>query len=528
MSLVKKFASVGGATAASRVLGFVREAMIGAALGAGPVADAFYAAFAFPNLFRRLFAEGAFNSAFVPMFARKVEQGGLAAARQFAEEVMAVLILALGILTVLAILFMPGLVATVVAPKFADTPDKFNQTVELTRIMFPYLMAMSLMAMLSGIMNSFRKYFLAALAPVLLNVVMVAVLWVAMRQGLSQDDTGTWLAWGVTVSGVLQLGVLVWAVLNEKFLPALRLPRLTPEVKRLLVLMGPALLTGGVVQINLMIGRIIASGQDGAIALLNYADRINQLPLGIIGIAIGVVLLPELARALGAGRADEAAHLQNRSLEFGLGITVPAAIALIVMPVPIVNILYERGAFTAETTALTASALAAFAWGLPAYVLIKVLQPAFFAREDMKRPLYFSMAGVAANIALSFALFPSMGHVGIALATALSAWLQVALLMFGLAAKSMFKPSALTMRRIVMIAVSGMMMGGLLWGAQMALPGWFASPSTLVRIMTTLGVIMVAGIAYLALALATGALDRAELKRALRRRRKTEQAPASE
>jgi putative peptidoglycan lipid II flippase len=519
VSLIAKFASVGGATAASRFLGFVREAMIGAALGAGPVADAFYAAFAFPNLFRRLFAEGAFNSAFVPLFARKVEQSGLESAKRFAEEVMAVLILALGVLTVLAIIFMPGLVATVVAPKFADTPDKFNQTVELTRIMFPYLMAMSLMAMLSGIMNSFRKYFLAALAPVLLNVTMIAVLWVAMRRGLSQDEVGVWLAWGVTVSGLLQLGVLIYAVLKEKFLPGFRAPKLTPEVKRLLVLMGPALLTGGVVQINLMIGRIIASGQDGAIALLNYADRINQLPLGIIGIAIGVVLLPELARALGAGRTDEAAHLQNRSLEFGLGITVPAAIALIVMPVPIVNILYERGAFTAETTAMTASALAAFAAGLPAYVLIKVFQPAFFAREDMKRPLYFSVAGVVANIALSFALFPSLGHVGIALATAISAWLQVALLIIALAAKSMFRPSAVTLRRLVMVAVSGTIMGGLLVGAQMALPGWFASPSTLVRVATTLGSIAVAGLAYLALALLTGALDRNELKGALRRRR---------
>jgi putative peptidoglycan lipid II flippase len=279
-----------------------------------------------------------------------------------------------------------------------------------------------------------------------------------------------------------------------------------------------------VVQINLMIGRIIASGQDGAIALLNYADRINQLPLGIIGIAIGVVLLPELARALGAGRAEEAAHLQNRSLEFGLGITVPAAIALIVMPVPIVNILYERGEFTAETTALTAAALAAFAWGLPAYVLIKVLQPAFFAREDMKRPLYISVAGVVANVGLSFALFPSMGHVGIALATALAAWLQVALLVFGLASKNLFKPSALTMRRLLMIALSGTAMGGLLAAAQWALPGWFASPSTLIRIITTLGVIAVAGVAYLALAIASGALDRDELKRALRRRRKAADA----
>jgi putative peptidoglycan lipid II flippase len=520
MSLIKKFASVGGATAASRVLGFVREAMIGAALGAGPVADAFYAAFAFPNLFRRLFAEGAFNSAFVPMFARKVEAEGMAGAKRFAEEVMAVLIVVLGVLTVIAILFMPSLVATVVAPRFADTPDKFANTVDLTRIMFPYLMAMSLMAMMSGIMNSLRKYFIAALAPVLLNVVMVVVLWAAMARGLDQIATGRWLAWGVMVSGLLQLGVLVFAVFRENLLPAFRMPVLTPEVKRLLVLMGPALLTGGVIQINLMVGRIIASGQDGAIALLNYADRINQLPLGVIGIAIGVVLLPELSRALGGGRMDEAAHLQNRSLEFAVAITLPAAIALIIMPVPIVNILYERGAFTPETTALTAKALAGFAAGLPAFVLIKVLQPAYFAREDMKRPLYFSIAGVIANIALSLLLFPTLGHVGIALATTIAAWLQVVLLAVMLWRAELFRPSAATLLQLGKITLCGLAMGALIFVMLLAAPGWFASASALVRTMTTLGAIMIAGSAYLALALATGGLNRQDFTQLMKRRNK--------
>lgn len=519
MSLIKKFASVGGATMASRVLGFVREAMIGAALGAGPVADAFYAAFAFPNLFRRLFAEGAFNSAFVPMFARKVEVEGLAAAKLFAEEVLSVLILALGVLTVLALIFMPSLVGTVVAPLFKDTPDKFNLTVDLTRIMFPYLMAMSLMAMFSGIMNSFRKYFLAALAPVLLNILMVAVLWAAMGRGLTQNQIGTWLAWSVTVAGLLQLGVLVYAVLKEKFLPGLRLPKLTPEVKKLLILMGPAMLTGGVIQINIMIGRIIASGQDGAIALLNYADRINQLPLGVIGVAIGVVLLPELARALAAGDAKEAKHLQNRSLEFAFGITLPAAVAMIVMPVPLVNILYERGAFTAEITAAAAQALAAFAGGLPAFVLIKVLQPAFFAREDMKRPLYFSIVGVAANIVISLALFPSIGHVGIALATTISAWMQTALLAAVLWQKDLFRPSGSTLLRLAKSLVCGLIMGVFIWLALENFPHYFASPSTWVRVLTTLATVTLGGFLYLALALMTGALDKGELTRLLRRKR---------
>ena len=334
MSLFGKFLGVGGATSASRVLGFVREAMIAAALGAGPVADAFYAALRFPNLFRRLFAEGAFNSAFVPIFAKEVEANGEESAAQFAGEVFSVLALVLAVLTAIALAFMPFLAATVIAPAFQDTPDKFDLTVLLARIMFPYLAAMSLVAMLSGVLNSFRKYFLAALAPVLLNIVLIGVLLMALNTGWDDRLVGVALAIGVVVAGLLQLGLLVYGLMRLGFRFSPKRPRLTPQVKRLLTLAAPAALTGGIVQINLVIGQIIASQQDGAIALLNYADRIYQLPLGVIGIAIGVVLLPELARALGAGEQKTALTLQNRSLEFGLGLTVPAAVALALTPVP--------------------------------------------------------------------------------------------------------------------------------------------------------------------------------------------------
>lgn len=301
MSLFGKFLGVGGATSASRVLGFVREALIAAALGAGPVADAFYAALRFPNLFRRLFAEGAFNSAFVPIFAKEVETNGEDSAARFAGEVFSVLALVLAALTALALIFMPFLAATVIAPAFQDTPEKFDLTVLLARVMFPYLAAMSLVAMLSGVLNSFRKYFLAALAPVLLNIVLVAVLLAAMRLGWDDRSIGLALGIGVVTAGLLQLALLVYGVVRLGFRFTPKSPRLTPKIRRLLVLAAPAALTGGIVQINLVIGQIIASQQDGAIALLNYADRLYQLPLGVIGIAIGVVLLPELSRALGAG-----------------------------------------------------------------------------------------------------------------------------------------------------------------------------------------------------------------------------------
>lgn len=363
MSLIKKFASVGSATMASRVLGFVREALIAAALGAGPVTDAFYAAFRFPNLFRRLFAEGAFNTAFIPLFAKEMEGGGVKAAQKFGEDVLAVLVTVLLLLSALAMIFMPFLVATVVAPGFADTPEKFDLTVVMTQIMFPYLFCMSLVAMMSGIMNSMRKFFLAALVPVLLNVILIAVLATALLADFAPREAGIWLAWGVFISGFAQLGILAFAVRAHGFGMRLHFPRMTPAVKRLMVLMGPALLTGGIMQINLLVGQIIASQQDKAISFLNFADRINQLPLGVIGIAVGVVLLPELARALKAGDTKDAQHLQNRSLEFALGLTVPAAVGLIVMPAAIVSLLFERGAFTPEDTQMTALALAAICHG---------------------------------------------------------------------------------------------------------------------------------------------------------------------
>lgn len=519
MSLVKKFAAVGGATSISRAAGFLREAMMAAVLGTGPAADAFYAALRFPNLFRRLFAEGAFNTAFIPLFAKELEGGGPDAARRFAEHVVSVLLVWLLLISGLAILFMPFLVSTILAPGFSEDPEKFDLTVLLTRIMFPYLLCMSLVAMLSGILNSMRRYFLAAFVPILFNVVLTIVLFAALWVGLDETTTGIWLAWGVFASGVAQLFFLMWGVRREGFSMRMRPPRLTPDVKRLLVLMGPALLTGGVTQINLLVGQIIASAQDGAIAILSYADRINQLPLGVIGIAIGVVLLPELSRSLKAGDFEDAQHLQNRSLEFALGLTLPAAVGFMLFAGPLVNIVFERGAFTAEATALTAAALAAFATGLPAYVLIKVFSPAYFARLDMKSPMWFSAIAVAVNIAGSLILFPVYGHVGIALATSIAAWLNFALLAAVLWRRGDFRPSATTLRRVAMIVLASVAMGAVVLGLDLALASWLASPSLGRRFVAVMAVIGIAALVYFAIVIATGAVDRRQLLGMLRRRR---------
>lgn len=520
MSLIKKFASVGGATSASRVLGFVREALIASVLGAGPVADAFYAAFRFPNLFRRLFAEGAFNSAFVPLFAKELEGEGEEAAAKFAGEIFSVLFLILLVITVVAIAFMPTLVATIIAPAFAEAPGgKFELTTTLARIMFPYLMAMSLVAMLSGILNSLRRYFIAAIAPVALNVVLIVLLLIAIYFELDAARVGILMAVGVLISGIVQLGLLIFGLKQTGFSFRPRRPRMSSKVKRLLSLAAPAALTGGIIQINLVVGQIIASQQDGAIALLSYADRLYQLPLGIIGIAIGVVLLPELSRALRAKDETEALSLQNRSIEFALALTVPAAVALAIMPAPIIAVVFERGAFTAETTALTAAALAAFAWGLPSFVLIKVFQPAYFAREDMRTPMWFSLISLVVNAGFSITLFPIYGHVGIAVATSIAGWITALLLGGQLWRTHQFRPSARTLKRCAMILVASVAMGFaiylcILWGGDL-----FAQSNILIRIILLGITIGVAMAVYFPLAIATDAIDRGALRRVVKRRK---------
>lgn len=523
MGLFAKFASVGGATAASRVLGFVREAMIAATLGAGPVADAFYAAFRFPNLFRRLFAEGAFNAAFIPLFAKSVEADGDnitgGEAERFAGEVFSVLATILVTLTAIAIIAMPFLVNTIIAPAFSDTPDKFDLTVTLARIMFPYLAFMSLVAMLSGILNAFRHYFVAALAPVLLNVVLIGVLCYAVWFDLDDPALGVALAIGVVLAGVLQLGALVIGLRQTGFSFRPRKPKLSPQVRRLLVLAAPAALTGGIVQINLVIGQIIASAQDGAIALLSYADRLYQLPLGVIGIAISVVLLPELSRALKANDGPEVLSLQNKSLEFGLGLTVPAAVALALIPGPVIAIVFERGAFTPETTALTAAALAAFAIGLPSFVLIKVFQPAYFAREDMRTPMWISLFSVAVNVAVSLALFPRYGHVGIAVATTVSGWCNAAMLGGLLWRRNAFRPSASTLVRVLKITICAMVMGGFLVAWFGAFGTAFDAGNILQRLAIFLPALVLCMVIYFGLALLSGGMDKAALMRSLRRKR---------
>ncbi|KKB07870.1 murein biosynthesis integral membrane protein MurJ [Devosia chinhatensis] len=476
MSLFRNFVSVSALTLVSRLAGFVRDALMAAVLGTGPAADAFFAAFRFPNLFRRLFAEGAFNTAFVPMFSGALEREGEDGARLLAARIMSWLVAMLIVVTILVEIFMPQIMVAFV-PGFVEDTEKFELTVLLTRIMFPYLACMSLMAAYGAILNTLGRFFAAAFAPVLLNLVNIAML-VPLATFFVQDPASAtiWVAIATMGGGIAQL-VLVWAAIERAgFRPRLSLPRFDPEVRRFWVLAIPAILAGGITQINIFVGTIIASGADNAISVLSYADRLYQLPLGIIGIAIGTVLLPELSRHLKGGREVEARASQDQALFVSMLLTMPAAFALMALAEPIVRVLFERGAFDVLATRQTAEALVAFSAGLPAYVLIRVLQPGFFAREDTITPTLFAGASVVANIAISLWLFPSLLHVGIAIATAASSWLNVVLLAGTLALRGHFRLTGGQWRGQLAILLVALVMGAALYlladrGAAHLVPG---------------------------------------------------------
>jgi putative peptidoglycan lipid II flippase len=518
MKLYRSIVTVSGFTAISRVLGFIRDMLTAAVLGAGPIADAFFVAFRLPNLFRSLFAEGAFNSAFVPLMSKKLQEGGRDLGRSFAEEALAVLLTALLIVTLLAEIAMPWLV-TLIAPGFSGNPEKFDLAVLLTRITFPYLLCMSLTALSAGMLNAMGRFAAAAAAPILLNLVSITSMLIAISLHLHNDPQAAMiLAWGVTVSGFAQLSLLAIAARRQGMDLGFRLPRLSPDVKRLFVLAGPGVVTAGITQINLFIGTMIASLAEGAVSYLYYADRINQLPLGIVGIAIGVVLLPELSQKLASGNRAAAMHSHNRALEFALILTLPAAVALCVVPQPIIQVLFQRGAFSAADTDAVSWALAAFAVGLPASVLIRVFLPGFFAREDTRTPMIFAGISAGVNIVGSLSLFFIIGHVGIAIATSLAAWTNAVMLGATLIRRGHFEMDAALKKRGTLIALACVAMGLALWGAALPLEPYFPPSNALIVRVTALGLLVAAGaLVYLATAQATGAVNAKALWRAVKR-----------
>lgn len=506
-------------TMASRVLGFFRDVLMASLLGTGPIADAFVVAFRFPNLFRRLFGEGAFNSAFVPLFAKRLEGEGPDKARGFAEEAFSGLFFVLLIFLALAELAMP-LLMYLFAPGFAEDPEKFNLTILLTRIAFPYLLFMSLVALLGGVLNSLNRFLVAAAAPVVLNVVMISVLLALRFAGFGESATsGQALVWAVSFAGLLQFIVLYIAAAKAGMKLRLRKPSYSDGMKRMVMLGIPGVIAGGITQLNLVISTIIASHQASAASWLYYADRIYQLPLGVVGVAIGIVLLPEISRQLRKGDNPGVFNSQNRAIELSLFLTVPASIALVAIPYPIIQVLFQHGAFTQADTQASASALAAFAAGLPAFVLIKIFSPGFFAREDTKTPMYFAGLGVVTNIAGALILFPYIGHVGIALATTVAGWLNALLLGVTLNRRGFFKIDDQLKFKLPRILASSLIMGVFLLGAIYLFQPYFEGGTAfLLRVGLLASMVILGAVIYFGLSFLTGAFSKVDFRTALKRK----------
>lgn len=509
--LVRSFVTVGSWTLLSRVVGFARDVMMAAYLGAGPVAEAFLIAFSLPNMFRRFFAEGAFNMAFVPMFAKKLEAGE--DAEGFARDAFNGLAGILILFTVLGTMAMPWLVWAMASGFAGDA--RFDLAVTFGRISFSYILFISLVALLSGVLNSFGRFTEASFVPVLMNMMFIGAMLIAAMAGW---DMGLTLAWTVPLTGIAQLAFTWYWAHRAGFRLKLGWPRMTPELKRLAIIAAPAVLAGGVVQINLLVGRQVASFTEGAVAWLSYADRLYQLPLGVVGIAIGVVLLPDLSRRLRAGDSDGGRASFNRGAEFALALTLPAAVALMVIAMPLVTVLFQRGAFGAVDATNTALALAAYGLGLPAFVLQKVLQPLYYAREDTRRPFNYAVVSMVVNAGFAISLVPVIGFMAAALATTVSGWVMVWQLWRG--SRGMGEAAHMDARfrsRIPRIAVASLLMGGVLWGASVALGPMLGTEGW--RYLGLLILVLAGVVSYFASGTLIGAFRLSDFRSALRRQR---------
>jgi putative peptidoglycan lipid II flippase len=513
MSLGRAVATVGGFTLLSRVVGFIRDVVLSAVLGSGAVADAFFVAFKLPNFFRRLFAEGAFSAAFVPLFSRELQDRGRAEAIAFARQAHAALLLVLVPFSIVLMTGMPWVVA-LLAPGLSDDASTF--AVEFGRIAFPYLLFISLASLYGGVLNSIDRFAHVAATPILLNLALIgAVL------GLTPllPNSGYAASIGVAIAGLLQWLWLLIACARDNIGMKLVRPRWTERVARLVKLATPVAIGGGVQQISTMLDVVWASLLPvGTISALYYADRIAQLPLGVVGIAIGTALLPLLARQLRAGESESAMANQNRAIEFGLLFSLPATVALWLLADPIIRVLFQRGQFGPEDTWRTSGALAAFAVGLPAFVLVKALTPGFFAREDTRTPLNVAIVAIVVNVALNIAFLygTTLAHVGIALATSLSGWLNAVVLAAVLRRRAHWiADRRLTSRSLrTLLATAGM--GAALWGALVLLAPTLAHAN--VRgAMALLGVCLLGLVVYAALGALLGIVRLAELRYVMRR-----------
>jgi putative peptidoglycan lipid II flippase len=524
MKLGRALATIGSWTLLSRVLGFARDILIARYLGAGFASDCFNAAFRLPNLFRSLFAEGAFSSAFVPAFAREMREdvGGLEAARRFAEDVLAVFIPALLIFSIIAQILMPWIVQGLFGG-FADTLGKINFTIYLCRLTFPYLMLISLAALLGGILNSLSKFSAMAAAPIFLNLSLITAVLIWQPGGAIASDqktTATAQAIAVSIAGILQFGLLLWSCHRAGVTLKLRLPRLNDKVKNMLRVIVPAAIGSGVYQVSQFINSFFASHlPQGAMSHLFYADRLNQLPLGIVGIALGTAILPTISRHIADNNSAAANDVHNRAAEIALLVCLPATAALAICALPLTQTFFLHGAFTQEDARWTAQALIGLVIGLPAYVLIRVLTPGFFARGDTKTPVKTAAVGLGINIILNVIVMDRFHVLGLAVATAIGAWVNCSLLYYVLHSQGHVIADAQFKKRLVRQLLATMVMAAIVGTLVYLLQSNFVG--TLHTRIVTLAIIVVSGIiSYLGVGASVGAFDNAQLKTVLRRKSK--------
>jgi putative peptidoglycan lipid II flippase len=488
--VIGRIFTVGGFTLLSRLTGFARDIVLAAVLGAGPIADAFFVAFRIPNHFRAIFAEGAFNAAFVPAYARVRQQGGADPARLFADRVFVLLLISQLLLLAIALAFMPGVVG-LLAWGFREDPNRFALAVELTRITFPYLLLISLVTLYGGILNALGRFATPAAAPILLNLSMILALALAMFF----PTPGHAAAWGVFLAGCLEallVGADAW---RGGDLPRLRWPRLDEEVKGFLKRFFPATIGSAETQIALFADTIIASFlATGAISALYYADRLNQLPIGVIGVAVGTVLLPEMASRLAAGDERGARHAQNRAVELTLLLSIPCVVAFLLVPDLIMRALFGRGAFTEADAAAAAATLAAYAIGLFPFVLLRSVTVTFLARGDTITPVKALAVAVAVNVALKIAFWKmtTLAQVGLAFATSIGAWVNIALLLWFARRKGLLTIDDRLKRSAGKLALAGLALAAAIALGARLVPGLFAKWPAL-RAESTLAVLAVIG-----------------------------------
>ena len=517
MNLYKTMGSIGGLTMVSRVLGFVREMIVARVLGASAAADVFTLAFLIPNLFRRLFGEGAFSSGFVPLFSQRLNEdadGG--AARRFAEEVLAVFLPLLLVVTAIFVVAMPFFIGLIVPDDWGNSAAKTDFAVTVTRITMPYLVFICLVSLVSGVLNSVGRFAAAAFAPALLNFALVAALLLVPDGGAV---TVRAMAWAVLAGGVLQLG-LTWAAMVRAGVPLrLRAPRLTPGVRQLFTLVLPATLAGGTYYISQFFYAYFATRlPDGSLLILGQADRLNQLPLAIIGSALGVAILPAISRAIGRGDEGGALTVQAQAIELAMLLTIPATIALAVAAEPIAGALFKGGRFTAADAGVTVAALATLVLGLPAYVLIKILSPGFYARRDVRTPVVVAVVTLVLGVLANFILVPRLGIVALPLSTAGAAWVNALTLAALLHSRGHFRTPGWLASRLLRQLIAGAAMGAALWAVRAALADRFVG-STGDRLLGVAALVAVGGLVYFAVAWMIGGINRDDILILLRRKK---------